>query len=183
MPRLADYLDVVFLSPMWPGSHHTRSLSQNPGSQHHVNIGEIWTKRLTNFVNYDLLCAHGSTTCFVCWFILQITPKELKKKSNCVLFRLQALERWLLWPLTYPVCSQLATGLNKSGIWNRSWKSSWEYHFDGCQVQTPVSTGMMVIGVSKWKWGCVAVLQYNEYRCATLGTKHLVFIVRHLSRY
>ena len=109
--------------------------------------------------------------------------KGIEKKSNCVLFRLQALERWLLWPLTYPVCSQLATGLNKSGIWNRSWKSSWEYHFDGCQVQTPVSTGMMVIGVSKWKWGCVAVLQYNEYRCATLGTKHLVFIVRHPSRY
>ena len=38
-----------------------------------------------------------------------------------------------------------------------------------CQVQSPVCTGMMVIGISNRKWDCVVpVLRYTEYRCTTL---------------
>ena len=107
MPRLPDYLDVVFLSPMCEAltSGHCRKILLPTTSQNWWNVDRV-AHKLRNLWS----CAIGSTS-FVWWLILQIVPKEFKK-SHCVVVSLQPSDTRLLWPLTsirpsFPVAGYL----------------------------------------------------------------------------
>ena len=58
MSRLPDNLGVVLLSPVWKSSYQVIAKFC---SQHRFNIGEMWTKWLTNLAICDLSCASRGT--------------------------------------------------------------------------------------------------------------------------